>query len=192
MAWPVEDGQIRSSYPVVTQLPEMYMDYAFQFLSNTNMFLVDASSGASFVDIGPHTDFVGIEMVRTDISRNNFSCWTAWEPALNSAYVIDAQHNEIYILDDKTGAWVGSIPFTQPGVEYYPGGQDVYGLVDVIPYKGLLYAASVANGIMIFDLQKKEFREFYNLTSVGGRKYYQGMATFPACDLTYTDCHAAY
>ena len=191
IAWPVENGKPRYR-PVVTKVSDFFMDYAFQFLSESKMFIIDASSGSSFFDVGPHSDWVGTELVKTDISRNNFSCWTAWEPALNSIYAVDAQHNEIFVLDDKSGEWVDSIHFTQPGVEYYPGGQDDYGLVDVIPYKGLMYAAAVTNGIFTFDLKEKMVVDYYNLTDFGNRKWYQGMATFPACDMPYTDCFPAY
>lgn len=184
LVWPVENGKPRQSDPIITQIEGIPMDYAFTWTSNNQFMLVDPSYGASMMVVGPAPNFTVTERFHNHIGRNNFSCWSAWEPKLQSLYVIDAQHNEIFILDDSSGQWVDSIWFNQPGVDHYPGGQNDYGLIDVNIFNEKMYAAPVTNGIMIFDLKRKKQVDYYDLTGFGTRQFYQGMASWP--------CHEPY
>ncbi|KAK0301663.1 hypothetical protein LTR82_018182 [Friedmanniomyces endolithicus] len=166
LAWPLNGGQISNSEPVVTQLPGITMDFGFTFIDNKIIFLADPSFGISLLSV--KQDLTVTETRHTVIPGQSAICWTAYSPATNLLYAIDAGLN-------KTGSLVGSI-----AVSDVDGMIDAQGVFDSAVSDGLMYSLTAANGVSVINLQKQQQVQFLDLSHFGVRKYYMGMAVWPS------------
>ncbi|KAK3614791.1 hypothetical protein LTR56_027019 [Elasticomyces elasticus] len=171
VAWPVHKGVVSHSGPVVSQFQNVTMDFGFQFISRSTIFLSDPSYGASIVDVGP--DYKGNERVHTVIPGQSAVCWTAADLALDTLYAIDAGLDSIHTLDARTGVLKGSISITTPGGTAGPG------LFDSAVSNGVMYSLTRANGIAVVDLKQKKQLQYLDLSSLGRRQGYMGIALWP-------------
>ncbi|KAK4952151.1 hypothetical protein LTR10_010071 [Elasticomyces elasticus] len=171
VAWPIHNGVVSHTRPVISQFQNVTMDFGFQFISRSAIFLSDPSYGASIVDVGP--DHKGIERVHTVIPGQVAVCWTAADLALDTLYAIDAGLDSIHTLDARTGALKGSISITTPG-----DATDV-GLFDSAVRNGIMYSLTHANGVSVVDLKQKKQLQYLDLSSLGSRQGYMGMALWP-------------
>ncbi|KAK5689796.1 hypothetical protein LTR17_026141 [Elasticomyces elasticus] len=171
VAWPVHNGVVSHAGPVVSQFQNVTMDFGFQFISRSTMFLSDPSYGASIVDVGP--DYKGNERVHTVIPGQSAVCWTAADLALDTLYAIDAGLDSIHTLDARTGVLKGSISITTPG------GTAGAGLFDSAVRNGVMYSLTRANGIAVVDLKQKKQLQYLDLSSLGRRQGYMGIALWP-------------
>ncbi|KAK5689866.1 hypothetical protein LTR97_012626 [Elasticomyces elasticus] len=171
VAWPIHNGVVSHTRPVVSQFLNVTMDFGFQFISRSTIFLSDPSYGASIIDVG--LDHKGIERVHTVIPGQVAVCWTAADLALDTLYAIDAGLDTIHTLDARTGALEGSISITTPG-----DATDV-GLFDSAVRNGVMYSLAHANGVSVVDLKQKKQLQYLDLSSLGSRQGYMGMALWP-------------
>ncbi|KAK5729835.1 hypothetical protein LTR17_011596 [Elasticomyces elasticus] len=171
VAWPVHNGFVSHTGPVVSQFQNVAMDFGFQFISQSTIFLADPSYGASIIDVGP--DHKGIERVHTIIPGQVAVCWTAADLALGTLYAIDAGLDTIHTLDARTGNSKGSISITTPG------GTAGAGLFDSAVRNGVMYSLAHANGISVVDLKQRKQLQYFDLSSLGQRQGYMGMALWP-------------
>ena len=81
------------------------MDFGFQFISKSVLFLSDPSFGASLLTVEPSWKVT--EKVHTVIPGQVAVCWTQYDPELKTLYAIDAGRNIIYTLDAGSGAITG-------------------------------------------------------------------------------------
>ncbi|KAK5680662.1 hypothetical protein LTS10_007595 [Elasticomyces elasticus] len=171
VAWPIHNGFVSHTGPVVSQFQNVTMDFGFQFISQSTIFLADPSYGASIIDVGP--DHKGIERVHTIIPGQVAVCWTAADLALGTLYAIDAGLDTIHTLDARTGNSKGSIPITTPG------GAAGAGLFDSAVRNGVMYSLAHANGISVVDLKQRKQLQYFDLSSLSQRQGYMGMALWP-------------
>ncbi|KAK5720278.1 hypothetical protein LTR15_007551 [Elasticomyces elasticus] len=171
VAWPIHNGVVSHAGPVVSQFQNVTMDFGFQFISRSTIFLSDPSYGASIIDVGP--DHKGIERVHTVIPGQVAVCWTAADLALNTLYAIDAGLDSIHTLDARTGALKGRISITTPGDATGAG------LFDSAVRNGVMYSLTHANGVSVVDLKQRKQLQYLDLSSLGSRQGYMGMALWP-------------
>ncbi|KAK3642767.1 hypothetical protein LTR56_010591 [Elasticomyces elasticus] len=171
VAWPIHNGVVSHTRPVVSQFQNVTLDFGFQFISRSTIFLSDPSYGASIIDVGP--DHKGIERVHTVIPGQVAVCWTAADLALDTLYAIDAGLDSIHTLDARTGALKGSIAITTPG------DATNVGLFDSAVRNGIMYSLTHANGVSVVDLKQKKQLQYLGLSTLGSRQGYMGMALWP-------------
>ena len=172
-AWPVQNGQI-STQPVVSVPAPIVMDFSIDFLgSDSSALIADPSFGASIVSISP--SFEVSERVHVVIPNQGAACWGVYAPRFNSAYVIDAGHPNITIVDPASGAKKGAIQLS-----------DVTGGFDTAIDRTWMYVLSGSGTIAVVDLagsnSGKVPRQVQNfdLSSVGSPTEFQGMAVYPS------------
>ncbi|KAK3612784.1 hypothetical protein LTR22_028464 [Elasticomyces elasticus] len=132
------------------------MDFGFQFISRSTIFLSDPSYGASIVDVG--RDYKGNE-------RSAVCC----DLALDTLYAIDAGLDSMHTLDARTGVLKGSISITTPGVT---AGADLF---DSAVRDRVMYSLTRANGIAVVDLKQRKQLQYLDLSSLCHRQGYMGI-----------------
>ncbi|KAK3621125.1 hypothetical protein LTR56_022989 [Elasticomyces elasticus] len=164
VAWPVHNGVVSHAGPVVSQFQNVTMDFGFQFISRSTIFLSDPSYGASIVDVG--RDYKGNERVHTAIPGQSAVCC---DLALDTLYAIDAGLDSMHTLDARTGVLKGSISITTPGVT---AGADLF---DSAVRDRVMYSLTRANGIAVVDLKQRKQLQYLDLSSLCHRQGYMGI-----------------
>ena len=159
------------SAPAVTQISDIFMNFGFQFLTPSTIFMSDPAFGASLLEIG--SDLKAKETAHTVLPGEKASCWTQYDPELDTLYAIDAGSNNLFTMNSKTGALTGSFAVKAPHID------SAMGLFDSSIKNGKMYSLAGANGLYVVDLAQKKTIQFLDLSSFGNRKFYQGMAVWP-------------
>ncbi|KAF2162730.1 hypothetical protein M409DRAFT_68993 [Zasmidium cellare ATCC 36951] len=169
--WPVDNGDISQGEPVVSTFDGLYVDFGFLFVSQSEIFLSDAGSGAALVTVGDGWKVTLKE--HTVIPGQQATCWTAYVPSLNTLYAIDAGYDGVYTLDPATGKQTGTINVQ------IPGGNATMGVFDSFVKNETLYSLVGSNGLVVVDLKTEQQVQYLDLSSFGSRQYYQGLAQWP-------------
>ena len=175
VAWPVTNGEVSTKEPVLSQIPGIHMDFGFEFINKSTIFLTDASSGTSLLHVG--ADLKATETVHTQVPGQFITCWTAYERSLNTLYAMDGARNLIYLINPQTGAHFDNITVTTP-----PAADKMIhteGVYDSAIKNGKMYSIAYTNGLLVFDLATKKQMQYLDLTSYGERPHWQGMAVWP-------------
>jgi hypothetical protein len=168
LAWPVQNGQVSSSAPVVSQFSNVVLDFGFLFTDSHTIFMSDPSFGAALLHV--NEDLTVKQEVHTIIPGQQAICWTQYWPSGSTLYAIDAGLNQIWTLNAGSGALEGSINITMTD------GMAAKGVFDSFIAGDLLYSLTGANGIAVTDLAKQKQLQFLDLSSFGERQHYQGFA----------------
>lgn len=169
--WPVENGDISQGEPVVSKFDGVLVDFGFLFVTETEIFLSDAGSGAALLTVGEGWHVT--EKVHTVIPGQVATCWTAYVPELNTLYAIDAGRDVIFTLDSTTGKQTGGIPVQ------IPSSNTTMGVFDSFVKGEMMYSLVGTNGMIVVDLKAEKQVQYLDLSSFGSRQFYQGLAQWP-------------
>ncbi len=161
-----------SSEPIVTQISDLYMDFSATFLSETGMLLTDPSFGVALLEL--NGDLMFTESAHTVIPKQKAICWSEFDASLDTAYAIDAGRNKLYKIDPSSGAHVGTISVTGDGVHADAGVFD--SAIDTT--NNMMYSLIGGNGVIATDLKEEKQVQFLDLSSLGSRVGYMGMAIY--------------
>ncbi|KAH8821488.1 hypothetical protein F5884DRAFT_850713 [Xylogone sp. PMI_703] len=172
--YPVElDGQI-STKAVVSQPQELVTDWSLNFLGeDSKAAMSDPAYGVSLLDIS--WDFKVSVADKITIPAQKAICWTAYAPRFDSVYGIDGANPLIFIIDPKSGAVKDTIQ----------GDATYGGFLDSKPDRTWLYAARGQAAVSVVSLSGSNsgkaptIVQTLNLTSLGSRQGWQGMAIYP-------------
>ena len=172
--WPVADGKIATE-PKAFQAPDIVLDFSLNFLgSDSHALLTDPAFGASIVSISPSFDIT--ETAHIPIPFEGADCWGVYAPRFNSAYVIDAGNPNITVVDPASGKVKGVIKYDASAM----GGFDT--AID----RTYMYVLAGSDGIVVLDLEgshegvvSKQVQQ-YDLSALGPRQQWQGMAIYPS------------
>lgn len=171
VVWPVENGDVSQSEPVVSEFDGITADFGFLFTSETEIFLSDAGSGTALLTVGDGWKVTLKE--HTVVPGQMATCWTEWEPALSTLYGIDAAVNKIYTMDQTTGKQTGTIMVDTPANNM------TMGVFDSFIKNEMMYSLVGTNGMVVVDLKSEKQVQYLDLSSFGNRQYYQGLAQWP-------------
>lgn len=170
IGWPVQHGTV-STKSIVNKIADISMEFGAVFLSQDRLFVADPSYGASIVSISSGLKVT--EEVHTVVPGQIAICWAAEDPSLGNAYGIDAGQNMIYTFDAGTGALKGSISVTTIGNATTNGG-----LFDSAVNNNRMYSLAKTPGIVVTDLVQGQQQQYLDLTSLGSRQGWMGMALY--------------
>lgn len=169
VVFPVTDGYVGTT-PVVSQISDLILDFSINFLgSNDRAMITDPSFGAAFVEIG--SDLSITETNHIVLPNQGASCWGAYSPQYDTAYVIDAGHTNITLLDPASGAIKGVI-------SYEAGAKGGY---DTVINREWLYTLTADSSVLVVHLEEhggKEVQKF-PLANLGPVGDWQGIAAWP-------------
>jgi hypothetical protein len=172
-AWPVVDGLVCEEDAIVTQDPNIILNFGFSFVDESTIFLSDPSFGTAFLGTGGNLSLA--EETHLIIPDQVAVCWTQyWQPS-ETLYAIDAGINQIHTINASTRTLETPIIVTGMGTS-----ANVSGVFDSAVNNGLMYSLLDTNGISVVDLVKKEQVQYLDLEGFGQRQYYTGMATWPS------------
>lgn len=106
-------------------------------------------------------------------------CWTAYNPLQKNGYLYDAGRTRISVVDGTTGKLLTPIEVHTPGNNGTEGG-----LYDTAILDNYSYSLADPDGIVVVDLKTSKQSQYFDLTSLGTRENFQGMAVWPTTPLT--------
>ena len=164
--YPVARGAVsrRGSFNYISDIST---DFGGVFVSNNDLFIVDPSYGASILDTSSAAHIT--EVAHTVVAGQKAMCWSAYSPALSTAYGIDAGQPVVYTFAASTGALTGSIP----------ADNSTLGLFDSAVSGQYMYSLPATDGVVVLDVVARKQIQFLDLTGFGVRKGYMGMAVWP-------------
>ncbi|RFU32215.1 hypothetical protein B7463_g4108, partial [Scytalidium lignicola] len=167
------NGQI-STKPVISQPSELALDFSLNFLGDDSKAVVsDPSFGVSLLHIS--FDFKVSVADRVTIAGQSAVCWTVYAPRFDSIYAIDAGNPVITIIDP----WTGTIKDT-----VHTDAADM-GSFDSKADRTWLYSLRSSPAVSVTSLagsnsgKTPSVVQNLNLTSLGSRQGWQGMAIYP-------------
>ena len=173
-AWPVNLGKV-STEAVINSLPDVILDFSMNFLgSDGRLIITDPSFGASIVNVSPKLTIS--EDKHVAIPNQGAACWSAYASRFNSAYVIDAGHPNITIVNPASGAIKGVINYNATA----KGGFDT--AID----RTFMYTLASTPSIVVINLMGSDSGktptqlQLLDLSSLGSRQGWQGMAVYPS------------
>lgn len=168
VAYRAENGMIGKE-PVRTQVSDIINDFGSVFLSETRLFMTEVSFGAAILDI----DYDTLKLSEEEhiiVENQTAICWSAYDEALNTAYAPDAGAPVVYTVNPSNGAQ--NTPIAVP--------DETQGLFDsAIGSKHYMYSLAAANAINVLDLEAEKNVQLFNLSSVGDRMPFTGLALWP-------------
>ena len=170
-AFPVSSNGDVSATPIVSQISDLILDFSINFLgSNNRAMITDPTFGASFVSIG--SDLKITETKHTVIPNQGAACWGVYSKRYDAAYVIDAGHPNITLLDPGTGAIKGVITYEAAA----KGGFDT--TVD----REWMYVLTGDSSVVVLHLSGDGGKQVQKLSlgKYGPVDHWQGMAVWPA------------
>lgn len=172
------DGKV-SNWPIVSRPAGLLVDFSLNFLGNDwSAVISDPAYGVSLVDISP--DFKVTVRDHIAIANQSAICWTAYAPRFDSVYAIDAggANPTITVLEPSSGA-----------VKYTIHGDAAEGgFLDSKVDRTWLYSLRGDPAVSVTSLsgsnsgKAPEIVQTLNLTSLGSRQGWQGLAIYPNSD----------
>ncbi|KAI6859201.1 hypothetical protein KC338_g7384 [Hortaea werneckii] len=168
IAYKAEYGMV-SEEPVRTQITDVIVDFGSVFLDESRLFMTDVSFGAAILDVNYETLTLHEENHIT-IEGQKAICWSAFDPLFNTAYAPDAGQPVVYTVDATSGMLTGSIA----------ADNRTQGLFDsAIGGRGYMYSLAASNGLKVLDLKAQKNMQYFDLSSVGERMPFTGLALWP-------------
>ena len=169
IVFPVKHGEVDAT-PVVSQINDLILDFSINFLGSSNRAMItDPSFGAAFVAIG--SDLKVTETKHIVIPLEGAACWGAYSPRYDTAYVVDAGHPNITLLDPASGAIKGVISYDA----------NAKGGLDTVINRQWLYTETGDNSIVVVELEGNGGKQVqkYSLANYGPAGGWQGLAAWP-------------
>ncbi|KAI7338453.1 hypothetical protein KC315_g1751 [Hortaea werneckii] len=163
------EHEMVSESPVRTQIGDIINDFGSVFLDESRLFMTDVSFGTAILDVDYETLTLHEEN-HIAIEGQKAICWSAFDPYLNTAYAPDAGQPVVYTVDATSGMLTGSIA----------ADNRTQGLFDTaIGGRGLMYSLAASNGLNVLDLKAQRNIQYFDLSSVGERMPFTGLALWP-------------
>lgn len=170
----VEGGKVSSSVKI-SRPAEILVDFSLTFVDDTHAVITDPTFGAAFIEIC----YPCLEVIVTKkvvIPGQAASCWGQYSQQNAAVYVFDGGVSNITTLDSVTGDIKYVIPAPVSNM----------GAFDAILAGDYLYVLEGVPGISVFSVggawggsEIPTLVQNLNLTSLGSRDLWQGMAAFP-------------
>lgn len=170
VSYPIKNGRPSSdvTFNAYDKLP---MAFGSVFINETSLVVADPSFGAGVVDASRPSAPV---LTATIIVKNSTAiCWAAFDANQQLGYLMDAAKNTVVVVDAGTASVVDTIAVnTGSDASYGPG------LFDAIVLGNKLYALGGRPGIAVVDLESRNQIQWQDLSALGDRQGFTGMAAY--------------
>lgn len=168
MIWPVENGAIAQK-PTINHVKDILLEFGSVWVDDDRLFITDPSFGAAIVTI---TGTSVSETAHITIADQSAICWSTYDEQTGNAYAIDAGKNMITVVDAKSGQKTGTIMVSLSETAQMPG------LFDSVIAGGKMYSLAAASGIVVTDMEKQGDFQYVDLSHLGSRQGWTGMAAY--------------
>lgn len=165
------DGTI-SDKPVVSHPTNLIGAFSMTFLgSDSRAVISDLTYGASIVDVSASLTVTEEKMIK--IPKETAACWTVYDPAHDSIYVMDAGNDNITVVDPAAGV-----------VRYQlDGPPNAEGAFDAKQDRNFLYNLLGVTKVAVYSLTgspatKPKLIQLLDLSSLGNRQGWEGLALY--------------
>ena len=136
----------------------------------SELFITDASFGATLLDLNPTTDQVSLQR-KVVIEGQKATCWAAYSEARESFFVSDGAADRLIEISEDASRIISTLDLKNGDP----------GLVDLQTSGRFVYALSPGNGTMpaaitVVDSFKSQQIQYFVLDNLGAGKRSQGMA----------------
>lgn len=166
--YPVDNSKV-SPKPQVDNVKDILLEFGSVWVSEDKLFISDPSFGAAIVSV---TGTTVTEEAHITIEGQVAVCWATYDASSNTAYAIDAGKNVITAVDVASGKISDSIMVSLPQLAQDPG------LFDTVVADSKMYSLAAASGIVVSDLAKQGDFQFVDLSHLGSRQGWTGMAMY--------------
>ncbi|KAJ6785088.1 hypothetical protein PWT90_03545 [Aphanocladium album] len=183
VALPVVDGRVVPN-PRVSRPPGFEYQWSISFINDTTAAVSDPSIGAAFATVAyPSLDITFAKNLPVEKLPGSAVCWSQYSERFDALYFFDGYTGIIPVIDPKTG--LNKYNMTAP-VPEHPDQHAQGGLYDSAVAGIYLYTLSGVSQIHVFSLLGSRGNgkipsviQTKDLTSVGTRRGWQGMAAWP-------------
>lgn len=172
-AYPVRRGAV-STTPVINRPADIPVPFSLEFLgSDDTAILTDPTYGYSTVKV-THDFRLELDHKQRVVGQSA-ECWTAYSADYNTVFVVDGGVPNITLADPATGAITGTIGSARSDIA----------LFDVRLHEQYMYVLGGSPTIVVFDNSPIKsgglptIVEEYDITSLGIRDGYMGLAIYP-------------
>lgn len=170
VSYPIVNGRLSSTgtFNAYDRLP---MAFGSVYINQTSLLVADPSFGAAIVDVSNPSkpDITSSINVATSLAI----CWSAFDTQLQLGYLMDAGKNTISVVDVHSASVVDAIT-----VDTGSDASDGPGLFDAAVAGNMLYALGGRPGIAVIDLQSGTQVQWQDLSALGNRQGFTGMAVY--------------
>jgi len=170
MIWPVENG-IEAQKPAINHINDVFLQFGSVWVSDDRLFITDPSFGAAIVSV-TGTSVTGEKHIT--IANQSAICWSAYDKRTGKAYAIDAGKNVITVVDARRGQKTATIVVSLPDIAQMPE------LFDSVVVGERMYSLAAASGIVVTDLSVQAGVRYVDLSRLGSRQGWTGMAACSA------------
>ncbi|KAJ3496101.1 hypothetical protein NLG97_g2904 [Lecanicillium saksenae] len=182
-ALPVVNGQVVAN-PRVSRPPGFAFEWSISFINDTTAAVSDPSIGAAFATVAyPSLDITFAKDLPVDRLPKSAVCWSEYSERFDALYFFDGYTGTVPVIDPKTG--LHKYNMTAP-VPEHPAHHPEGGLYDSVVAGTYLYVLGGTSQIHVFSLLGSRGNgkipsviQTKDLTSVGTRRGWQGMAAWP-------------
>lgn len=175
-AYPVYGGSI-STTPTVSRPSQLLIDFSLSFIDDSKAVITDPSYGASLVDIS--WDFKFTVQTKIVIPGEGAICWSVYSPRFNTVYIIDAGTTNITLVDPQSGAKKGTVVLdaAHNGAFDSQIDREFLYMLRGTPAVSVLSNDGLTHGVLPTEVQTLD------LSALGSRQGWQGMAIYPSSGL---------
>ena len=185
-AYPVTENRVSTDY-VVSSFPTIPTLFSLNFLDHSDSHLLITAPflnipGAAFLQVSYPSLQTTLAKTITIPGQQNASCWAAYAPQYDSAYLFDALKTDITVINPETGDIKGQVHFTAPAAApgLTSGAQDSQVKGD---YVYVLGDSAIPN-VYVFKIGGpqllEEVQEFDNFEGLKPMTSWHGLAIWPA------------
>lgn len=169
-AWPVLGNKVQAS-AVISQPAGVILDFSLTFLGSDDSILITDAAGEAYILAVSSELHVSVKNDVVLPANEGLACWGVYVPSLGDAYVMSASIANISIVNPSTGVVKSTI--------LLPAGD--MGAYDSAADRTFLYSLTNIASISVVNLAADPpyVAQNLNLSSIGPRKTWQGMATYP-------------
>ncbi|KAF7916685.1 hypothetical protein EAE99_009578 [Botrytis elliptica] len=156
-----------SSIPIISKPPQVRLNFGISFLGSDHRLAVsDPAIGASLVSISSSS--IVTSDVPITVAGESAVCWTEYNRKRGELYLMDVGVSNITVVDAKTGAIKKGIQQDDAGL----------GSLDARLGGDFLYVLKSASEINVIKTSGGKTVQRFNLTNLGSRQGFVGMATW--------------
>ncbi|KAI1333851.1 hypothetical protein F5Y15DRAFT_410049 [Xylariaceae sp. FL0016] len=166
-AYPVVGGRVQSA-PRVSRPAELGTDFSFSFLDRegARAFVTDPGFGGAFVEIGCSLDVRVTQTV--NVTGQTATCWGQYDEVRDEVLIFDGGSPDIVTLDAATMAMEKKLM----------GPAAAMGKFDSVVAGDRLWTLDAANSITAYHLGTGNVLQTFDLSVVGERQFWQGLAVY--------------
>jgi hypothetical protein len=174
-AWPVVGNKV-SRTATISQPSGVILSFSLNFLGTDDTALLTDAAGVAYILSVSSSLQATVKYTVALPSNEGLACWGVYVAELSSAYVLSASNYNITVVSPSTGSIMNTIALPESDVGAFDSASD----------RTYLYSLTNGPSLAVIDLAAKPQKmiQHLDLSAIGSRKGWQGMATYSSAGET--------